>query len=60
MEQQSNSCGGKGIENPFVNMVLKKKLLKKHKSKKTPFHASMFGNGLSKFFQMMISKNDNL
>jgi len=37
----------------------KKKLLKRYKSKKTPFHASMFGNGLNKFFQMMTSKNDN-
>ncbi len=39
--------GGEGFENLLVNMVLKNKTLKGHKSKKTPFHASLFGNGLS-------------
>jgi hypothetical protein len=29
--------GGKGIENPLMNMMLKKMLLKKHKAKKIFF-----------------------
>jgi hypothetical protein len=36
--------GGKGIENLQGNMVLKKKLLKRHKSQKISFHASLFKN----------------
>jgi hypothetical protein len=37
--------GGEGIENMLVNMVLKKTFLKIHRSKKTPFHAFLLGNG---------------
>ncbi len=33
----------------FVNMALKQKPLKRHKSKNTPFHAYLFWNGLKKF-----------
>jgi hypothetical protein len=41
--------GGEGMENLFVNMVLDRKALKVHKSKKTPFHASLLRNGLNIF-----------
>jgi hypothetical protein len=48
--------GGEAIENLFVSMVLRKKLLK-NKSKKTQFHASLLGNGLNKCqLQRMKSK----
>jgi len=39
--------GGKVIANLIVDMVLEKK--KKHKFKKTKFHASLFENGLNRF-----------
>jgi hypothetical protein len=53
----------KGIENLFVNMVLKK-TFKIHKSKKAHFHFSLFGNWLNRFLiwnchpkgQLMIPK----
>jgi hypothetical protein len=35
--------GGEHIENLLVNMK------KKHKYKETPFHVSLFGNGLNIF-----------
>jgi len=35
------------IENLLANMVLKT-YLNKHRSKKTPFHASLIWNGLNK------------
>jgi hypothetical protein len=41
--------GGKGIENPLVNMVLGKKNEFKEKFKKTHFHAPLIGNGLNIF-----------
>jgi hypothetical protein len=48
--------GGEAIENLFVSMVLRNKLLK-NKSKKTQFHASLLGNGLNKYqLQLMKSK----
>jgi hypothetical protein len=40
--------GEKCIEN-FMNMVLKKKLINKHKYQKRPFHASLLGDELNKF-----------
>jgi hypothetical protein len=44
--------GEKGIENLLMNMMLKeKKLLRRHKTKKTSFHVFLLGNGL---------KNSNL
>jgi hypothetical protein len=39
---------GEGIQNLLVNMELEKKTLKRHNSKKTPFHVSSLGNGLNK------------
>jgi len=41
--------GGENIENMFVNMMLKKKPLKRHKSKNTSLDAYLFRNGLKKF-----------
>jgi hypothetical protein len=41
--------GGKGIENFLVHLVLGKKTSKRNKLKKTPFHASLLENWLSKF-----------
>jgi hypothetical protein len=43
--------GGKDIEFLlfFVNMALEKKTLKICTFEKTPFHASLLGNGLNKF-----------
>ncbi len=39
------------IENLFVNEYdVAKKCFKKHGSEKTPFHASLFGNGLNQFY----------
>jgi hypothetical protein len=38
--------GGENIENMFVNMMLKKKPLKRHKSKNTSLDAYLFRNGL--------------
>jgi hypothetical protein len=35
--------GGKGIQNLFMNIVLLKKLLKRHKYEKTPFHVCYLG-----------------
>jgi len=44
--------GEEGIENFLMNMMLKeKKLLTRHRTKKTSFHAFLLGNGL---------KNSNL
>jgi hypothetical protein len=40
--------GEKCIQN-LMNMVLKKKLINKHKYEKTPFHGSSFGDELNKF-----------
>ncbi len=41
---------GEGIESFIVYMVLRKrKLLKGHKFKKTPFHGFSLWNGLNKF-----------
>jgi len=45
MEMQ---IGGENIENIFMNMVLEKKHLKKHKSKNTSFSAYLFRNGPKK------------
>jgi hypothetical protein len=42
--------GGKDIEFFCVNMALKKKTLKICTFEKTPFHASLFGNGLNKLW----------
>ncbi len=48
---------GENIENMFVNMMLEKKHLKRHKSKNTSLDAYLFKNGLKKFkfeiFQVM-------
>jgi hypothetical protein len=41
--------GGKNIENMFVNMMLEKKPLKRHKSKYTSLDAYLFRNRLKKF-----------
>jgi hypothetical protein len=35
--------GGKGIGNLLMNIVVLKKLLKKHKYEKAPFHACYLG-----------------
>jgi hypothetical protein len=40
--------GGEDIENPLMNMVLKKNF-KQHESKNEPFHVSLFRNGLKIF-----------
>lgn len=40
---------GKGIENILLNIVLGKKTLSKHKSKRTQFCVSSLGNALNKF-----------
>jgi hypothetical protein len=40
--------GKKDIENLIVNMVLKIKTLKRHKSKKRAFYASSLEKGLNK------------
>ncbi len=37
------------IENLLVNIVLKQKKKLRYKFEKTPFHASLLGNGLSRF-----------
>jgi hypothetical protein len=39
---------GEGVENMFINMMLQKKL-QKYTYEKTPFHDTLFGNGLNKF-----------
>jgi hypothetical protein len=41
--------GGENIENMFVNMMLEKKPLKRHKSKNTSLDAYLFRNGLKTF-----------
>jgi hypothetical protein len=40
---------GENIEIMFMNMMLEKKLLKRHKSKNTSLDAYLFRNGLKKF-----------
>jgi hypothetical protein len=40
---------GEAIENLLMNMVLKKRTIERHKSKKTHFHASLLGDGLKRF-----------
>jgi hypothetical protein len=40
---------GKYIENSLMIMVVRKIKLKKHKSKKTIFHAFVLWNGLNEF-----------
>jgi len=40
---------GEGIENLFTNILLGKKISKRHKSKKKFVHASLLRNGLNKF-----------
>ncbi len=37
------------IENLLMNIVLKQKKNLRYKFEKTPFHASLLGNGLSRF-----------
>jgi len=52
--------GKKCIENLFVNIMLKKKVLKNMDlQKKTPFHASLFGNGLNEIYIDLVSNCPN-
>jgi hypothetical protein len=50
VKKNGMQISGKDIENLLVNMVLEnKKTKKRHKSKKTQFHAPLLGNGLNKW-----------
>jgi hypothetical protein len=49
LKKNELQIGGENIENMFVNMMLKKKPLKRHKSKNTSLDAYFFRNGLKKF-----------
>jgi len=48
LKKNELQIGGENIENMFVNMMLKKKPLKRHKSKNTSLDAYFFRNGLKK------------
>jgi hypothetical protein len=49
LKKNEMQIGGKDIVNMFVNMMLKQKPSKWHKSKNTPFCAYLFWNGLKQF-----------
>jgi len=51
LKKDGMQIGKKCIENLFVE----KKCLKKHGSGKTPFHASLFGNGLNQIYIDLVS-----
>ncbi len=46
LKKNEMQIGGENIENMFVNMMLEKKPLKRHKSKNTSLDAYLFRNGL--------------
>jgi len=45
----------KCIETLFVNIMLKKNVLKNMDLEKTPFHTSLFGNGLNQIYIDLVS-----